>query len=121
MLINPEAEEYFESRSAHSDISQELLAAVKRLGEYEERYARAIDFPALFLVTNNTVFCGAAGMSETYWRLRPSDVAIALKSSAELSEVGPSWVVFTLYRSDWPKPDLSHWSLRAYDFARTGK
>jgi len=58
---------------------------------------------------------------DTFWRLRPGDYEIAIRSGAEPAPIGPEWVQFTLFRSDWPKADLAHWALRAYDFARTGE
>ena len=39
MLQNPEAEAFFLPLSAHSDVTSELLTALRRLGEYEIRYA----------------------------------------------------------------------------------
>lgn len=120
MLVNPEIAAHFEKLGAHSDVGTEVLAAVKRLGEYEVRGASA-SYTALYCVTKDIVFCGAAGMSCTYWRLRPSDVDIALATGGKRTNLGPEWVEITLFQPDWPKPDLAHWALRAYDFARTGK
>jgi hypothetical protein len=120
MLTNSEVELYFKDLSAHSDVSEEFLASLKKLGEYE-LCGTSKEFAAPYIVTENTIFCAAAGMSETYWRLRPSDIAIALATGAEPAAVGSEWVVITLFRSNWPKPDLAYWALRSYDFARTGK
>jgi len=120
MLQNPEAERYFEPLSAHSDVAGEFLEALKRLGEYERR-GGSREYAAPYIVTKDVVFCAAAGMSETYWRLRPADVEIALATGAQPTDVGSGWVKVTLFRADWPKSDLAHWALRAYDFARTGK
>jgi hypothetical protein len=119
MLRNPEAETYFASRSAHSDVGTELLAALTRLGEFEVR-GNLHQYAAPYVVTAETVFCGAAGMRETFWRLRPGDCEIAVRCGAEPAPIGPQWVQITLFRTDWPRPDLAHWALRAYDFARTG-
>ena len=120
MLRNPEAEEFFAGLSAHSDVGLELLASLKRLGEYEVR-GNIKAFGAPFAVTADTVFCGAAGMQDTFWRLRPGDYGIAIATGAEPAPIGSEWVKIALFRSDWPRPDLEHWALRAYDFARTGK
>src|SRR3989304_1124463 len=120
MLRNPEAEQFFETLSAHSDVGGEFLAALKRLGEYERR-GNIKEYGAPYAVTAGFVFWGAAGMSDTYWRLRPSDLKIAIATGAEPVTIGPEWVKITLFRSDWPKPDIAHWALMAYDFARTGK
>jgi len=120
MLKNPEAAEFFSDLSAHSDLSSELFASLTKLGEFEQR-GGADQFAAPYFVTAGTVFCAGAGMSDTYWRLRPSDVAIAIATGAELAPIGADWVRIPLFRSSWPRPDLGHWALRAYDFARTGK
>ena len=64
---------------------------------------------------------GDEGTDTTYWRLRPSDIEIAVRTGADRTELGPEWVEFRLYQAGWPNLDLPHWALRAYDFARTGK
>jgi len=120
MLHNPEVEKYFSKLSAHSDVAEEFLKSLKRLGDYQVS-GGGKDYAALYVVTKGLVFCAAAGMSETYWRLRPSDIKIARATGANPSAVGPEWVEVVLFRSDWPKPDIAHWALRAYDFARTGE
>jgi len=120
MLRNLVAEAFFLSQSAHGDLAEELLAALKRLGEYDVRYA-AREYGAVFVVTNATLFCGAAGMHTTYWRLRPKDFDVALATGAVAAPIGGGWAAIELFRSDWPRPDLSFWALRAYDFARTGQ
>jgi hypothetical protein len=120
MIRNPEAAEYFSKLSAHSDVADEFRQSLKRLGDCEVR-GDGDDFPALYAVTGGIVFGGTAGMSDTYWRLRPTDVTTALATGAKLVDVGPEWVAITLFRNDWPKPDIAYWALRAYDCARTGK
>jgi hypothetical protein len=120
MLRNPDAERYFSKLSAHSDVAEELLRSLKRLGDCEVR-GGGVEYAALYAVANGLVFCAAAGMSDTYWRLRPTDVAIAVATGAKPAGAGSEWVEIALFRPDWPKPDLAHWALRAYDYARTGK
>jgi len=120
MLRNPEADRFFAPLSAHSDVGAEIIGALKRLGEYELVRANSIEYGAFYAVTSQVAFCGASGMRDTYWRLRPSDVSIAYASGAEPTSIGPDWVKIECFRSDWPKPDLLHWALRAYDYARTG-
>ena len=117
-LGDPDAEAFFLARSAHSDISDELVTSLKGLGEYEVRRAPR-EFGAVYVVTQGTIFCGAAGTRDTFWRLRPLDLNVALRSGAEQAPIGSEWVKITCFRSDWPRPDLSFWALRAYDYART--
>ena len=120
MLQNPEAEAFFLALSAHSDVAGELAASLERLGEYEIHHAPR-DYGAASVTPKNTVFCGAAAMNATYWRLRPADVEVALATGAVRASFGYDWVAIELFRSNWPKPDLPFWALRAYDFARTGQ
>jgi hypothetical protein len=120
MLRNPNVEKYYSELSAHSDVAEEFLKSLKRLGDCRVS-GGGNDYAALYAVTNGLVFCAAAGMSETYWRLRPSDVKIAKATGANRTAVGPEWMEVVLFRPDWPQPDIAYWALRAYDFARTGR
>ena len=120
MLRNPEAEKYFINLSAHSDVGSDFLESLKQLGEFEVR-GNLEEYKAPYGVTEEVVFCGAAGMHETFWRLRAEDYKIAIATGAEHAPIGKEWVKITLYRSGWPKVDLAHWALRAYDYARTGR
>ena len=122
MSCNAEAEAFFTPLSAHSDVASALSDALSKakLGDYATHTA-AREYGALYGVTADTVFCGAAGMATTYWRLAAADRAIALATGAAESRLGPEWVEITLFRSDWPTPDLRHWALCAYRYARTGR
>jgi len=119
MLLNPEAEQYFASLYARDEVGTALIDSLKRLGEYEVRGDLRI-YRAPYAVTKDVVFCGAAGTSDTFWRLRPSDRRIALDTGAEAAAIGLDWVRIQLFRIDHPAPDPFYWALRAYDFARTG-
>jgi hypothetical protein len=119
MVRNSEAEQFFLSRFARDEVGTALLRSLEKLGEYEVRGDLRV-YRSPYAVTANFVFCGAAGTSDTYWRLRPKDWTIAIATGAEESSIGPEWVRIELFRSDWPTPDLAHWALRAYNFARTG-
>lgn len=116
---NPEIAAHFEALSAHSDVASELLSALAKLGEFEV-HSGSHSCAAVYCVTKEIVFCAASGTSQTFWRLRPQDAVIALATGAEPADLGPEWVKITLFRADWPRPDLPHWALRAYDYARTG-
>jgi len=119
-MRNPEAEAFFLARSARDEVATELLASLRRLGEYAV-FGNKRNYEAPYGVTAQLVFCGAAGTNDTFWRLRPRDHAIALATGGDAAEIGPEWVRIALFRPDWPQPDIAHWALRAYDFARTGK
>ena len=117
--LNPEAERFFLARSARDEVGSALIESLKPLGEYEVRgNLRAYKSP--YAVTAGIVFCGAAGTSDTFWRLRPADREIALATGAESAQIGAEWVRIALFRPNWPEPDLAHWALRAYNYARTG-
>ena len=119
LLLNPDAERFFLDRSAHDEVGTALLKSLERLGDYEVRGDLG-NCKAPYAVTAGLVFCGASGMNDTYWRLRPADHAIALASGADPADLGPDWVRIALFRPGWPQVDLAHWALRAYEFARTG-
>jgi hypothetical protein len=121
MLQNPEAEAFFHPLSAHSDVFTEWRDAHKRLGDYELRYGAPGSSAAVYAITKNIVFSGVTNMNSTYWRLRPRDVSVALATGAVAAPFSSDWVMIEVFRSDWPKPDLPFWALRAYDFARTGQ
>ena len=119
-MRNREAEDFFLARSARDEVGTALMESLKRLGEYEVR-GDLRNYKAPYAVTAQIVFCGAAGTSDTFWRLRPKDHSIALASGGERTEIGPEWVRIVLFCPDWPKPDIAHWALRAYEFARTAR
>jgi hypothetical protein len=119
-MDNSVAEAFFLARSARDEVGTALIEALKRLGEYEIRGDLRV-YKSPYAVTAGVVFCGAAGTCDTFWRLRPPDHAIALASGGEPAEIGPEWVRIPLFRPDWPRQDIAHWALRAYDFARTGR
>jgi hypothetical protein len=117
---NPEAAAFFTPLSSHSDVASAFLDSLRKLGDYDVLTAPR-EYGALYAVTADTVFAGAAGMASTYWRLSIPDRAIAFATGAKQVELGPEWVEITLFRSDWPSPDLRHWALCAYRYARTAR
>jgi hypothetical protein len=118
MTRNREAEAFFAPLSSHSDVASAFRDALRRLGDYDVLEAPR-EYGALFAVTADAIFAGAAGMASTYWRLSSTDRAIALATGAkEAEKLGPEWVEIILFRNDWPNPDLPHWALCAYRYAR---
>jgi hypothetical protein len=116
-MRNPEAEQFFAPLSAHSDVTEKLHGALKRLGKYEIR-GNLKEYGAMYVVTAETVFCGAVGTNDVFFRLRPENYEIALATGAKPAPIGPGWVKIQLFRSNWPDPDIAFWTLKAYDFAR---
>ncbi len=97
MIKNVEAEAFIAARSAHSDVGSEPLASLKGLGEFEIcGNLKVCHSP--YIVKANIVFCGAADMNTTFWRLRPSDQQIAIATGAEQATISPEWVRIILFR-----------------------
>jgi hypothetical protein len=119
-MRNADAEQFFLTRFARDEVGTAFIESLGRLGEYEVRGDLRI-YRSPYAVTADVVFSGASGMADTFWRLDPEDHAIALACGAEQAEIGAEWVRITLFRANWPKPDLDHWALRAYVFARSAK
>jgi hypothetical protein len=120
MARNPEVAEFFLSRSAHDEVGVAIMEAISFLKDYRI-LGDLGKYKAPYAVTADWVFCGAAGMAGTYWRLRRKDKTIALSTWALEAPIGPEWVCIELFRPDWPKPDLAHWARKAYDYARAGE
>jgi hypothetical protein len=118
--VNPEAEAFFLSRQAHDEVGTCFRESLRKLGEYEV-LGDIRSFGAPYAVTAQVVFGGASDLSFVYYRLNARDRDIAFRTGGETTPIGPDWVRLELFRAHWPQVDLKHWSLRAYDFARTGK
>ena len=119
-VLNPQAEAFFAGRSARDEVGTALLDALKKCGEYEVRGDLRI-YKSPYAITAGVVFCGAAGTSDAFFRLRPEDHRVALATGAEAAQVDDGWVRIALFRPNWPAPDLPFWALRAYNYARVGK
>jgi hypothetical protein len=117
--INRPVWEHIAKLSAHPEIVDELLWAVKPLGDVQ---IYCPDFGQCRYVAAsalNIVFAFAIGMHGLCFRLDPKLKSRALASGAEDYPVcGPEWVFFPLFRPDWPKHDLEFWALKAYVAAR---
>jgi hypothetical protein len=58
-------------------------------------------------------------MNQVGFRLDPHLKARALETGATAwPECGEDWACFTLFRDDWPTPDLPFWARKAYVFAQ---
>lgn len=121
MVRNPDAAAFFATLSSHSDVASAFFDVLRELGDYDVQVAPR-EYGALFAVTADVVFAGAASMASTYWRLSSPDRSVALATGAiEAAALGPEWVEITLFRDGWPDPDLRHWALCAYRYARTSR
>ena len=105
--------------SCHSDTGAELLRSAERCGEWLAFSPSFRQCKYVALVTNRTVFALGVGQSFVCYRLPGALRATALASGAiEAEGIGSNWVRFELFRPNWPTPDLSFWTLRAYAAAR---
>ena len=105
--------------SAHSDISEALLKAVKPLGDVQTFCPDPSRYRYVVVSTKGVVFGFAVGMNMLAFRLPPPFPERALASGgATIPELGKEWISFTLFRDDWPAPDIVFWARKAYVGAR---
>jgi hypothetical protein len=106
-------------KSAHDEVASALLGATRALGDVVTYCPDPKQFRYVVTATRGIIFGVATGMSAVSFRLDPEMCKRALLSGAEAAaEIGPDWVSFTLFRNDWPAPDLAFWALKAYALAR---
>ena len=108
-----------ERPSCHSDIGSTLIHAASACGEWLAFSPSFQRCRYVALVTNKRIFALGLGMRLACYRLSAEMEPIALQTGATAAtEIGPCWVRFDLFRSNWPAPDLPFWTLRAYAAAR---
>jgi predicted amidohydrolase len=106
-------------KSAHDEVASALLGATRPLGDVLTYCPDPKQFRYVVTATRGIIFGVATGMSAVSFRLDREMHQRALQSGAEaVPEIGPDWVSFTLFRSDWPTHDLAFWALKAYALAR---
>ena len=117
--LNRQVLRYLRDKSAHSDVAEALSAALEPLGDVQ---IQCPDWKACRYVaasTRDILFAFAVGMSTVAFRLDERMRPRALASGAEpCPACAEEWVTFTLFRDDWPKPDLEFWARKAYVAAR---
>ena len=113
---------YVEDLSAHSDVAEALVNALTPLGDVQ-RFCPAPDlYRYLVASTKGIIFAVALGMDTIGLRLDDRMKSRALETGATpFPECGPEWVMFRLFRADWPKADLEFWVRNAYLAAREGR
>jgi hypothetical protein len=106
-------------KSAHSDISDALVAAVKPLGDARLFCPDWQQYRYVVASTRCFIFGFAIGMNTIAFRLDDRMRSRALATGGEAyPECGPDWVAFLPFRDDWPRVDLEFWALKAYCHAR---
>lgn len=117
--INRQVLQWLKDQSAHDDVSTALTSATKPLGDVQLYCPDPKQYRFVLAATANVAFAAATGMSEVAFRLNSVMRERALRSGADTNvAAGEEWVQFTLFRNDWPEPDLRFWALKAYVHAR---
>ena len=115
---NREVLAYLEGRSAHSDVVEDLLTSVGRLGDVRVYCPDPSRYRSVAVTTGGVVFGFALGMSEVGLRVGPLlDRAVAT-GAEPLPEAGDGWAKFVLFRPDRPRVDLEFWARQAHAVAR---
>ena len=119
--INAPVLAHVKDLSAHSDIADPLLAAVKPLGDVQVFCPDALAYRYVVVSTNGIIFGFAVGMHTIAFRLDRRMKLRALATGAvACPECGDDWVSVLPLGSDadWPAVDLRFWALKAYVHAR---
>jgi len=117
--INRAVLSYVADSAAHSDIAEALQHAIEPLGDVKTFCPDVSAYMYEVVYTSDVIFGFAIGMNTIGFRLNSVLRDRALQTGGiALSEVGPEWVIFSLFRDDWPEVDLKFWARKAYLFAR---
>ena len=117
--VNRQVLNHIASLSAHSDIAEALMMALKPLGDVQIFCPNWEQYRYVAASTKDIIIALALGMDTIAFRLDERMRARALASGgAPYAECGKEWVSFTLFRNDWPKVDVEFWARKAYTAAR---
>lgn len=112
---------FLQGKSAHSDVAEVLIETAAPLGDVKIYSSEPINFGYVVLTTQDVVFAVAFGMSQVGFRLDETYKERALENGGfDATEVGPDWVTFELFRTNYPAVDLLFWARKAYVIARGG-
>ncbi|MBF0502391.1 MAG: hypothetical protein HQM09_19785 [Candidatus Riflebacteria bacterium] len=117
--VNRQVLGYVDGKSAHSDVADALITALKPLGDVQLFCPNPHNYLYLIASTKGIIFALALGMNTIGVRLDERMKPRALASGgAPYPDCGNEWVSFTLFRDDWPEVDLKFWARKAYVAAR---
>ena len=117
--INRAVLRHLEGMSAHSDVAEALVMALKPLGDVQIFCPDSQRYLYVAASTKGVIFAFAVGMNTACFRLDERMKARALASgAAPYPDCGDRWVSFALFRDDWPKVDMEFWARKAYVAAR---
>ena len=119
--VNQKVLAHLDGKSAHSDIAQVLMEAVKPLGDVQLFCPNWHDFRYVVASTKGVIFGFAIGMNTVAFRLdeKMKDRAL-LTGGTAYADCGDDWaaVVHQGQDSDWPAVDVTFWARKAYVYAR---
>jgi hypothetical protein len=118
-LLNQRVLNHLAVLSAHSDVGDALLTALKPLGDVQVFCPDWSQCRYVVASTNGIIFAFAVGMNTTVFRLDQTMKERALTTGGvAYPQCGDEWVAFKLFEADWPKVDLEFWARKAYVAAR---
>ncbi|MDH3857935.1 MAG: hypothetical protein OEV07_08075 [Gammaproteobacteria bacterium] len=110
---------FLQGKNAHSDVADVLIEASAPLGDVQLYSSEPANYGYIVLTTQDVVFAVAYGMSQIGFRLDETFKGRALETGGlNATEVGPDWVAFDLFRTNYPVVDLLFWARKAYLIAR---
>jgi len=110
---------FLQGKSAHSDVADVLIDASAPLGDVQLYSSEPANYGYIVLTTQDVVFAVAYGMGQIGFRLDATFKGRALETGGlNATEVGPDWVAFELFRTNYPAVDLLFWARKAYLIAR---
>ncbi|MDB6036454.1 MAG: hypothetical protein JWM99_295 [Verrucomicrobiales bacterium] len=117
--LNQRVLKHIANSSAHSDLGEALLTALKPLGDVQPFCPDWSQCRYVVASTRGIIFAFATGMQAIAFRLdkRMKSRAV-LRGGASIPECGDEWVSFMPFESDWPDVDLEFWARKAYVAAR---
>src|SRR5215469_6529826 len=115
LIQNRVVYEYLKKFSAHPDLVENLLRALKVCGNVQV-FSPDIGLSRYVAISTQRIIFGfAIGTNTIAFKLSEKMKAIDLQTGAtSCSECGTDWVELPIFRSDWPRVDLEFWTLKAY-------
>lgn len=110
---------YIADKSAHSDLSEVLRAAVQPLAGVQVYSPDWPKYQYVVASTEHVIFAFAIGENTIAFRLNRTYAECALATGATpFPPCGENWVTFMPFRADWPRVDFQFWAMKAYECAR---
>ena len=106
---------YIADGSAHSDVAEALLQAVRPLAGVQSYCPDPARYRYVAVFTETIIFAFAIGMKTVAFRLDARSHQHALQVGAmPIPELKDEWLRFDLFQGDRPDTDLLFWARKAY-------